>query len=77
MTRRCSSCRETAVYRDNIHYKSAIKHEGKLYEIDIPELSVPRCCKCDEIVFDNKADEQIQLALRKQLSHARSDGESK
>jgi putative zinc finger/helix-turn-helix YgiT family protein len=50
-----------------VRHTSQIKHDGRLYSVEIPGLRVPRCSACGELVFDNDADEQIARALRDQL----------
>jgi putative zinc finger/helix-turn-helix YgiT family protein len=50
-----------------VPHTSQIKHDGRLYAVEVPRLRVPRCGACGEIVFDNAADEQIAHALREQL----------
>ena len=50
-----------------VRHTSQIKHDGRLYTVEVPRLRVPKCGHCGELVFDNDADEQIAQALRKQL----------
>ncbi len=50
-----------------IAYQARVKHDGRLYEIPIPELHAPRCAACGELIFGNDTDEQINLALRAHL----------
>jgi putative zinc finger/helix-turn-helix YgiT family protein len=56
-----------------VRYSTRIKHDGRLYEVDVPKLRVPRCADCGELVFDNDADEQIAQALREQLGLLAAD----
>lgn len=64
---RCPECGKKEVRAAQVAYTTEIKHEGRLYTVAIPELSVPRCGACGELVFDVRADEQIARALRNQL----------
>jgi len=48
-------------------YRAKANHDGRLYELDIPDLQVPTCSVCGEMVFSNQVDDQITLALRAQL----------
>jgi putative zinc finger/helix-turn-helix YgiT family protein len=64
---RCPECGKKEVRLATIAHTSQIKHDGRLYTVDVPELQVPRCQACGELVFDNAADEQIARALREQL----------
>lgn len=64
---RCPECGKKAVQPATVRHTSQIKHDGRLYSVEIPGLRVPRCSACGELVFDNDADEQIARALRDQL----------
>jgi putative zinc finger/helix-turn-helix YgiT family protein len=50
-----------------VAHTSQVKHDGRLYAVEISKLRVPRCEACGELTFDNEADEQIARALREQL----------
>jgi putative zinc finger/helix-turn-helix YgiT family protein len=64
---RCPECGKKAVQRATVQHTSQIKHDGRLYTVEVPGLRVPQCSACGELVFDNGADEQIARALREQL----------
>ncbi len=64
---RCPECGKNAVQPATVQHTSQIKHDGRLYTVEIPGLRVPQCGGCGELVFDNDADEQIARALRDQL----------
>lgn len=64
---RCPKCRKPEVYRAKMSHTSQISHDGRLHTVNVPNLKVPRCRACNELVFDNDADEQISLAFRAQL----------
>ena len=64
---RCPECGKKAVQPATVHHSSQIKHDGRLYAVEIPGLRVPQCSECGELVFDNDADQQIAQALREQL----------
>ena len=64
---RCPECGKKEVRPATVRHSSQIKHDGRLYTVDVPRLRVPRCKACGELVFDNGADEQIAAALREQL----------
>jgi DNA-binding transcriptional regulator YiaG len=42
-------------------------HDGTLHAVPIPELTVPRCAHCGELVFGIEACTQISQALRDHL----------
>ena len=65
--RRCPECGKKEVWPATVQHTSQIKHEGRLRTVEVPELHVPRCRACGELLFDNDADEQIARALREQL----------
>jgi len=65
---RCPECGKKGTVRPaTVRYRTRIKHDGRLYEVEVPKLRVPRCSDCGELIFDNGADEQIVRALREQL----------
>lgn len=64
---RCPECGQRKVQPATIAHTAEIKHDGRLYTVEIPELRVPRCEACGELVFDTHADEQIARELRRQL----------
>ena len=63
----CPECGKKEVRPATVPHTSQIKHDGRLYTVEIPMLCVPQCGACGELVFDNDADEQIAQALREQL----------
>jgi putative zinc finger/helix-turn-helix YgiT family protein len=60
-------CRQRDVYPATIPYTAEVNHDGRLYEVQVPALEIPRCRSCGELVFTNRVDEQITAALRAQL----------
>jgi putative zinc finger/helix-turn-helix YgiT family protein len=64
---RCLKCRKRDVYPATISYTAEVSHDGRLYEVPVPALEVPRCRSCGELVFTNRVDEQITDALRARL----------
>lgn len=64
---RCPECGKKEVHPAVVQHTSQIRHDGRAYTIELPELRVPRCAACGELVFDNDADQQIALALREHL----------
>ena len=70
---RCGSCDEKEVYRTPSAYKTTIKYEGRPYDVELPDLELPKCRKCGEVVFDNHAGHQINRVLRQQLGLLQPD----
>jgi putative zinc finger/helix-turn-helix YgiT family protein len=64
---KCPECGKKEVRPATVQHTSQIKHDGRLYTVEVPRLRVPQCSACGELVFDNDADEQIAHALRDQL----------
>ncbi|MBI3821639.1 MAG: hypothetical protein HY289_03055 [Planctomycetes bacterium] len=59
----CPQCRKKEVRRASIAYRTERLHEGRLIAVDIPNLGIPQCASCGELVFDIAADEQILEAV--------------
>jgi putative zinc finger/helix-turn-helix YgiT family protein len=64
---RCPECGEKEVRPAVVPHCSEIKHDGRLYTVEVPRLHVPQCGACGELVFDNDVDAQIAHSLRAQL----------
>jgi putative zinc finger/helix-turn-helix YgiT family protein len=63
----CGKCGQTEVRPKAIDYKAEIKHDGKLYEVQVSSLEVPTCAHCQTQWFDAHTDDQINIALRQQI----------
>ena len=68
----CPRCRKKEVRPAKIAYHTERLHEGQLVSVDIPNLDVPKCTNCAELVFNYAADEQILEAVRAQVAAAAS-----
>jgi len=55
----CPKCRKKDVWRDTIRYECQRMSGGQLVDVVIPDLAVPRCHSCGELVFDYEAEQQI------------------
>lgn len=64
---KCGQCGQRTVEPVTIDYSTAAEHEGRAYEICVPQLSVARCATCGELVLDDEANARISDALRRQL----------
>lgn len=60
----CPKCRQPTVTRVMMPYGCRRKCGGRIVMVEIPNLAVPRCSECGEVVFDYTADEQIRAAFR-------------
>ena len=64
---RCSNCKKKEVRLSTVPYTAKVKQDGRIYEIAIQALEIPRCDACGELVFNDSADEQVSAALRDYL----------
>lgn len=64
---RCPKCGQRMVTRVTMPYRCQRTHGGRVVTVEVPNLAVPRCSNCGEVVFDYAADEQIRAAFRAQF----------
>lgn len=64
---RCPACAKKAVQPAEVAYTARVKHDGRLYEVEVPALHCARCESCGELVLGADSDEQIVRALREEL----------
>ncbi|MCI0463155.1 MAG: helix-turn-helix domain-containing protein [Gemmataceae bacterium] len=55
------------MFLTTVSYDAEVRHDGRLYEFNIPNLEVPVCRACGKKVFTEKVDAQINAALRAHL----------
>ncbi len=48
-------------------YATDVWYDDEFQRVDVPELRVPRCEACGEMVFDIEAGRQVSRALRELL----------
>lgn len=60
----CVNCLKDEVYPETMPYGIERKHSGRIYQLTIPALTIPKCRACGELVFSNSVDDQIIKALR-------------
>ena len=61
---KCSECPKGYAYMTTAAMDLPVRHGGKDYVVHIPDLIVGKCDCCGEVYLDNRADDQIQSALR-------------
>jgi len=61
------TCLKEDVYPQTIPYTAEIKYEGRLHQINVPNLTIPQCRACGSLVFNDSADDQMLQAFRSQL----------
>ena len=64
LTRKCPNCRERRVAEIRERYDVSVEHDGRLYEISIPDLTVLKCEACGNRVLPNVADDRVSDAIR-------------
>jgi len=64
----CPRCRKKEVRLATISYRTERLYEGRPVAVDIPDLNVPKCANCGELVFNYAADEQILVAVKAQAA---------
>ena len=64
---RCPRCLKREVTPTATAYTAEVRHDGRPYRVEVPDLMLPTCRACGEQVFSNSVDEQISRALRGHL----------
>jgi putative transcriptional regulator len=64
--KRCGKCGQQAMRLATVPFTTTIEHDGRAYRVDIPDLTVPQCARCQAISIDDEADRQITAAFRRQ-----------
>ncbi len=62
----CPRCRRPAVRPATVPYHAERLHEGRLVTVDVPQLVVPKCDNCGEVVLDRAAEERLIKATAAQ-----------
>ena len=62
----CPKCRQKEVRRVTMPYQCQLLYEGQPVTVIVPDLAVPKCRNCGELVFDYEADDQINRAFEAQ-----------
>jgi len=53
---------------ETFHYGIRIDHDGRKYDVEIPDFTAPKCSNCGELSIDEAASQQIDSAFRRQAS---------
>ncbi len=61
-------CGQGELLPATISHEAEIKHDGRLYNLQIPGLQVKKCDACGEVFFDATSHGQISQALRGHLN---------
>lgn len=65
---RCRHCGKSKVVLSTTKYTAEVAHDGRLHTFSIPDLKLPVCQACDEMVFTEDADRQVNDALHLHLN---------
>ena len=63
---KCGHCRQRAVTQAVVSYATNVEHDGRVYCVEVPNLTVTRCEKCGEMVLDDAANQRISSLFRQQ-----------
>ena len=63
-SRTCPSCMKRELQPAIIDYRTSVKLDRTNYDVHVPELSAYECLHCHEQLFGDRADQQIDDALR-------------
>src|SRR5262249_13980756 len=66
-SKRCGKCRQRTMEIAVIPYSAEFDHDGRKYQVHVPDLSIPKCTNCGELSFDREADHRLEAEFRKQL----------
>lgn len=60
---RCPACGEKAMSPARLDfYRTEAEHDGRRYQVEVPDLDVLRCSSCGEIALDENADRRVTEA---------------
>jgi DNA-binding transcriptional regulator YiaG len=63
---RCSECRQKTMAIATVPYRIQVDHDGKKYDVQTTDLSVPKCANCGALSIDEVASDQIDEAFRRE-----------
>jgi putative zinc finger/helix-turn-helix YgiT family protein len=65
---KCGHCGDRAIFREKVYYETEIALDiGEFHTVAIPDLFVPKCRKCGEMILIDAANRRITDALREQV----------
>lgn len=65
--KRCARCRQRTMEIATFPYTVRYAHDGRKYDIQVPDLSAPKCSNCGTVVFDFEAEIRLDTEFRKSL----------
>jgi putative zinc finger/helix-turn-helix YgiT family protein len=61
----CPHCRERTVSPLQRDYTMTAEHDGQSYEITLPNVPVPTCSRCGEVIVTSELAERVTAELRR------------
>ena len=61
---KCAVCRERRVELVKEHYEVKVDHDGRSYDLSIPDLELLKCGSCGNRILPYEAGERVNEALR-------------
>ena len=65
--RKCNHCAKKEVVFKKVSYVANVRHDGRDYSFKVPKLEIMVCSSCEEKVFTEDVDRQINAAMRKHI----------
>lgn len=65
--KKCGTCRQRTMEIATIPYSAKFDHDGRKYEVQVSDLSVPKCANCGTLSFDRDAELRLEAEFRKLL----------
>ena len=67
LPRKCPKCEEPKVVQIHENYRATLEHDGRSYDIEVPQLQLLQCEGCGNRVLDDATDDKLTEALRHQI----------
>jgi putative zinc finger/helix-turn-helix YgiT family protein len=61
---KCPNCRDRTIQTVIESYSTTLEHDGRSYNVTVPNLPVPVCSKCGYRTLDREANTMLGAALR-------------
>jgi transcriptional regulator with XRE-family HTH domain len=61
---KCAICRERRTFPVTELYETTVEHDGRSYQLSIPDLNLLKCEACGNRILPDAADDRVSDALR-------------
>src|SRR5271163_4509982 len=61
---KCSTCRERAMAPVTVDYQTEMEHDGRVYNVSVPQLQILECGNCHSRMLPDEANAKLIDALR-------------